>query len=45
MNTEERDLAERIAKAVSLLPSDKQEFILGYAEGVRAMAEAVLDCA
>lgn len=38
MNETERALAENLAKAVTLLPDHKREFLLGYAEGVAAMA-------
>lgn len=38
MSTEEKKLIQSITKAVVTLPDDKREFILGYAEGVIAMA-------
>lgn len=38
MGTEEKRIAQSIAKAVSALPEEKREYILGYAEGVLAMA-------
>ena len=39
MTERERELIKNIAKALSILPDDKKEFLLGYAEGVAAMAE------
>lgn len=38
MNTEEKQIIQSITQAVVTLPDDKREFILGYAEGVIAMA-------
>lgn len=38
MTAEEQQIAENLAKALALLPDDKKEFLLGYAEGVAAMA-------
>ncbi|MBD5151289.1 MAG: hypothetical protein HDT16_02065 [Oscillibacter sp.] len=38
MSTEEKKIVQSIAEAVSVLPEEKQEYILGYAEGVLAMA-------
>ena len=35
---EEKKLCQRLAQAVEMLPDEKREFILGYAEGVIAMA-------
>ena len=32
------DTDQRLAQAVEMLPDEKREFILGYAEGVIAMA-------
>lgn len=37
MKAKEKETAQNIAKALLLLPADKQEFIKGYAEGVIAM--------
>jgi len=41
MSTEDRKVIQSIAQAVNVLPNDKREFILGYAEGVIAMAAVV----
>lgn len=38
MNENERRIAEYLAVALELLPDSKKEFLLGYAEGVAAMA-------
>lgn len=35
---ERRKAVQKIGKAVETLPASKREFILGYAEGVLAMA-------
>lgn len=37
--TEKKAQAKRIAEALDKLPEGKAEFILGYAEGVIAMAD------
>ena len=39
MGAEEKKIVKRITEAVSNLPGEKREFILGYAEGVIAMAD------
>ena len=39
MSTKEKEIARSITEAVSALPEDKREYILGYAEGVLAMAD------
>ena len=39
MSTKEKDLVKSITEAVSTLPEGKREFLLGYAEGVLAMAD------
>lgn len=39
MNKKEKSLAESLKEAVRHLPSGKKEFLLGYAEGVAAMAQ------
>ena len=39
MGAEEKKIAKSITEAVSALPEEKREFILGYAEGVIAMAD------
>ena len=39
MNDKDKDIAETLAEAVKALPEDKREFLLGYAEGVAAMAD------
>lgn len=41
MGTNEKELGKRITKAAALLPDEERKYILGYAEGVIAMAEAV----
>ena len=38
MSENERRIAESLALAFELLPDSKKEFLLGYAEGVAAMA-------
>lgn len=38
MSEREKKLADTIAKAVTKLPDGKVEYLLGYAEGVAAMA-------
>lgn len=39
MSTKEKEIVRTITEAVSALPEGKQEYILGYAEGVIAMAD------
>ena len=39
MSEREKQIAENLADAVSRLPDSKREFLLGYAEGVAAMAD------
>lgn len=39
MEIQEREFAQRLARAASVLPDRKREYILGYAEGVLAMAD------
>ena len=39
MSDRERKIAENLAEAVTRLPDSKREFLLGYAEGVAAMAD------
>ena len=39
MSESEKRIAESLADAVSRLPDSKREFLLGYAEGVAAMAD------
>lgn len=39
MGAEEKKIAQSITEAVSSLPEEKREYILGYAEGVIAMAD------
>ena len=38
MSEREKKLADAIVKAATQLPEGKREFLLGYAEGVAAMA-------
>ena len=39
MSEKEKDTAKTLAAAFEALPASKKEFLLGYAEGVAAMAE------
>ena len=39
VGAEEKNLGKIIAEAVATLPDNKREYILGYAEGVLAMAD------
>ena len=39
MSENEKKLAQSLATALETLPDSKKEFLLGYAEGVAAMAE------
>ena len=39
MSAREKEIIQSITKAVATLPEEEREFILGYAEGVLAMAE------
>ena len=39
LTEKEKVLAENIASICQLLPDNKKEFLLGYAEGVIAMSE------
>lgn len=39
MSEAERRAAESLANALNALPKSKREFLIGYAEGVAAMAE------
>lgn len=38
MSEREKDAAKALAEAFEALPDSKKEFLLGYAEGVAAMA-------
>ena len=38
MGDEEKDVGRTIMKAMDILPDEKREYLLGYAEGVIAMA-------
>lgn len=38
MSAEEKKIAQNIIDAVNVLPDEKREYILGFAEGVLAMA-------
>lgn len=40
MSEQERAIAQTIAEAIQVLPDGKREYLIGYAEGVAAMAEA-----
>ena len=39
MGADEKELGKIITEAVAALPDEKREYILGYAEGVLAMAD------
>lgn len=39
MSEKEKQSAEALAKALEVLPDGKKEYLIGYAEGVTAMAE------
>lgn len=39
MSEKEKKIAEALADAVNALPDSKKEYLLGFAEGVAAMAE------
>ena len=39
MSEKEHSIAESLARACELLPDGKKEYLIGYAEGVVAMAE------
>ena len=39
MSEKEKQIAESLAETVASLPEDKREFLLGFAEGVAAMAD------
>lgn len=41
MGNDEKKICQRLALAVEALPNDKREFIMGYAEGVIAMANEI----
>lgn len=40
MSEQEKKIGEKLASAFDKLPDGKKEFLLGYAEGVAAMAES-----
>ena len=39
MSAEEKRIGDKLATACEQLPPEKREFLLGFAEGVAAMAE------
>ena len=39
MSEREKQIAEKLAAACEQLPEGKKEFLMGYAEGVAAMAK------
>lgn len=39
MSEKEKSIAESLTRACELLPDGKKEFLMGYAEGVAAMAK------
>lgn len=42
MSAEEKKIVQRIAEAASILPDDERKYILGYAEGVIAMRDQLM---
>ena len=40
MSDKEKSIAKALAEAAKVLPDEKKEFLLGYAEGVAAMVGA-----
>lgn len=42
MNAEEKKTLRKLAEAVKMLPPEKREYLIGYAEGVAAMSATVL---
>ena len=45
MSEKEKKIAEKLAAACEQLPEGKKEFLIGYAEGVAAMAAKQADAA
>ena len=45
MDEQEKKVSESLIRAVALLPEGKREYLMGYAEGVAAMAEAARETA
>lgn len=41
MSEKEKHIGEKLAKACEILPDAKREYLIGYAEGVAAMANRV----
>lgn len=41
MNAEERKTLQKLAEAVKVLPPEKREYLIGYAEGVAAMSATI----
>ena len=39
MGQDEKKLARKLAETVKALPSDKREYLIGFAEGVAAVTE------
>lgn len=39
MSDKERDIVKAISEAMKKLPESKKEYLIGYADGVAAMAE------
>ena len=39
MSVEEKQVIQTITEAVNVLPPDKRDYLLGYADGVLAMSE------
>lgn len=40
LDDKEKKLSESLMRAVTLLPEGKRDYLMGYADGVAAMAEA-----
>ena len=41
MENGEKNIGQTLADAVALLPEDKKQYFVGYAEGVAAMANQI----
>lgn len=43
MSEKEKHVAETLAKVLEVLPEGKKEYLIGYAEGVTAMAQQTVE--
>lgn len=43
MSEKEKHVAETLAKVLEILPDGKKEYLIGYAEGVTAMAQQAVE--